>query len=113
MTAIKAQKRINRKRRIRSRIHGTAVRPRLVVYRSNRNLSVQLIDDDKGVTLVSASNMKAKENNVEAAKVVGTEVAKKALEKKITTCVFDRNGYNYHGKVKALADAARENGLQF
>ena len=108
--------RIRRHVRVRQKISGTAECPRLNVFRSNANIQAQSIDDVKGVTLVSASSMQLKlENggNVEAAKAVGTELAKRALEKNIKAVVFDRGGYIYHGRVKALADAAREAGLEF
>ena len=108
--------RIRRHLRVRQKISGTAECPRLNVFRSNANIQAQIIDDVKGVTLVSASSMQLKlENggNVEAAKAVGTELAKRALEKNIKAVVFDRGGYIYHGRVKALADAAREAGLEF
>ena len=103
---------------IRRRIVGTAERPRLSVYRSLQNIFVQIIDDTTGNTLVSASTIEkgAKiENgsNIEAAKQIGERIAKKALEKGITTVVFDRGGYIYTGKIKAIADAAREAGLKF
>lgn len=103
---------------IRKKIAGTAQRPRLSVYRSSKNIFVQIIDDVTGNTLVSASTIEkgAKiENgsNIEAAKKVGESIAKKALDKGITIVVFDRSGYIYTGRVKALADAAREAGLQF
>ena len=110
----------NKHRKLRNRFSGTAERPRLAVFRSNNHMYAQIIDDTVGKTLVSASTLdkdvKAeleKTNNVEAATVVGTVVAKKALEKGITTVVFDRGGFIYQGKVKALADAAREAGLDF
>ena len=108
--------RIRRHVRVRQKISGTAECPRLNVFRSNANIQAQIIDDVKGVTLVSASSMQLKlENggNVEAAKAVGTELAKRALEKNIKAVVFDRGGYIYHGRVKALAEAAREAGLEF
>ena len=108
--------RLRRHVRVRQKISGTAECPRLNVFRSNANIQAQIIDDVKGVTLVSASSMQLKlENggNVEAAKAVGTELAKRALEKNIKAVVFDRGGYIYHGRVKALADAAREAGLEF
>ena len=104
--------RIRRHVRVRQKISGTAECPRLNVFRSNANIQAQIIDDVK----VSASSMQLKlENggNVEAAKAVGTELAKRALEKNIKAVVFDRGGYIYHGRVKALADAAREAGLEF
>ena len=107
-------------RRLRNRFSGTAERPRLAVFRSNNHMYAQIIDDTVGKTLVSASTLdkdvKAeleKTNNIEAATVVGTVVAKKALEKGITTVVYDRGGFVYEGKVKALAEAAREAGLEF
>jgi large subunit ribosomal protein L18 len=91
--------------RIRAKVHGTAERPRLNVYRSLNHIYAQVIDDAKGVTLVSASTVAAKE--------VGKQVAERAREKGISKVVFDRGGYLYHGRVKALADAAREAGLEF
>ena len=103
--------------RVRNKISGTADRPRLCVFRSNNNLFVQVIDDVAGNTLAQASTLdkevKTKASNIAAATEVGTLVAKRAIEKKIDTVVFDRNGYLYHGKVKALAEAAREVGLKF
>lgn len=110
--------RVERHRRLRNKISGTSERPRLSVYRSNSHIYAQVIDDVKGVTLTSASTVEKDfaleiTNNVEAAAAVGQAIAKKALEKGITTVVFDRGGYLYHGKIKALADAAREGGLQF
>ena len=101
--------------RIRNKVSGTSELPRLCVFRSLKNISVQIIDDEKGVTLVSASSLDMKLNgsNIENAKKVGTEIAKRALEKGITEVVFDRGGYQYHGKVESLADAAREAGLKF
>lgn len=110
----------NKHRKLRNRFSGTAERPRLAVFRSNNHMYAQIIDDTVGKTLVSASTLdkdvKAeleKTNNVEAATVVGTVVTKKALEKGITTVVYDRGGFVYEGKVKALAEAAREAGLEF
>lgn len=106
--------RLKRHARIRQNLTGTTERPRLDVFRSNTNIYAQIIDDTKGVTLVSASSLKLeKGGNVAAAKVVGAEVAKKAIAAGITTIVFDRGGYIYHGRVKALAEAAREAGLKF
>jgi ribosomal protein L18, bacterial type len=106
--------------RLRNRFAGTAQRPRLAVFRSNNHIYAQIIDDTVGNTLVSASTLEKdikaeleKTNNVEAAACVGTVIAKKALEKGIKTVVFDRGGFIYHGKVKALAEAAREVGLEF
>ena len=112
-------KNISRKRRhvrVRKHLSGTPSLPRLCVYRSNKNIEAQIIDDINKVTLASSSSTSLKlENggNVEAAKKVGADVAKKALAKKISTVVFDRSGYIYHGRVAALADAARETGLKF
>lgn len=103
--------------RVRRKISGTAECPRLCVYRSNTNLYAQIIDDVAGNTIVSASTLdksvKNKHANKEAAKEVGTLIAKKAAEKNIETVVFDRGGYIYHGVIKELADAAREGGLKF
>ena len=103
--------------RVRTKISGTAECPRLCVYRSNTNLYAQIIDDVAGNTIVSASTLdkdvKIKHANKEAAKEVGTLIAKKAIEKNIKTVVFDRGGYIYHGVVKELAEAAREAGLEF
>lgn len=106
-------KRKRRHGKIRKTVQGTAARPRLSVHRSAKQISAQLIDDANGVTLAAASDLKEKGANVETAKKVGLEIAKAAKGKKITTCVFDRGGYNYHGRVKALAEGAREGGLQF
>lgn len=106
--------------RIRNKVNGTPQKPRLAVFRSNKHIYAQIIDDTVGNTIVSASTMEAdikaklsKTSDVEAAKVVGAEVAKKAIAKGINTVVFDRGGYIYQGKVMALAEAAREAGLQF
>lgn len=109
------ENRIKRHNRIRKNLSGTSKTPRLNIYRSNTNMYAQIIDDEKGETLVSASTLelKAKSNNTEACAKVGESVAKKALDKGITEVVFDRSGYKYHGRVKALADAAREAGLKF
>ncbi|MCI9022215.1 MAG: 50S ribosomal protein L18 [Eubacterium sp.] len=116
----RAKVRANKHRRLRNRISGTPARPRLAVFRSNNHMYAQVIDDTAGITLVSACTLEKdvkegleKTNNIDAAKQVGTVVAKRALEKGITTVVFDRGGYIYHGKVQALADAAREAGLTF
>ena len=109
--------RVRRHKRVRNKISGTAECPRLCVFRSNTNLYVQVIDDESQVTLVSASTLdkeiKTKKANKEAAKELGTLIAKKATAKKIETVVFDRGGYVYHGVVKELAEAAREGGLKF
>ena len=103
--------------RVRRKISGTAECPRLCVYRSNNNIFVQVIDDVKGNTLVQASTLdkevKTKNSNKEAAKEVGTLIAKRALEKNIKTVVYDRGGYVYHGVIKEVAEAAREAGLEF
>ncbi len=105
--------------RIRKKVMGTAERPRMNVYRSLNHIYVQVIDDLKGVTLVSASTAEGKKDsrvkggNVASAKVIGKNVAERAKAKGITKVVFDRGGYIYHGRVKAIADAAREAGLQF
>ena len=109
--------RTRRHARVRTKGSGTAERPRLSVYRSNTNIYAQIIDDVAGNTLVSASTLdkevKTKNSNVEAAKEVGALIAKRASAKKIKPVVYDRRGYIYHGVVKALADAAREGGLEF
>jgi len=100
--------------RIRAKLSGTAARPRLNVYRSLGHIYAQVIDDQAGVTLVSASSIKLKTGgNVAAAKEIGKAVAEKAVEKGIKKVVFDRGGFLYHGRIKALADAAREAGLEF
>ena len=107
-------------RRMRNHLSGTAERPRLAVFRSNNHMYAQIIDDTVGTTLVSASTVQKdvkaeleKTNNVDAAAYLGTVIAKKAIEKGINTVVFDRGGFIYQGKIKALADAAREAGLEF
>lgn len=110
--------RLARHVRIRAKLEGTTEAPRLCIFRSNKQISAQLIDDSKGITLLSVSSLEKDLNitnggNVEAAKVVGSEVAKKALKAKIKKVVFDRGGYLYHGRVKALAESAREEGLEF
>ena len=109
--------RARRHARVRTKVSGTAERPRLCVYRSNSNLYAQIIDDVAGNTLVQASTLdkevKTKKSNIEAAKEVGALIAKRAIAKKIKTVVYDRSGYIYHGVVKALAEAAREGGLEF
>ena len=111
------EERERRHRRVRRKISGTAECPRLCIYRSNSNIYAQVIDDVKGVTLVSASTLdksvKTKKANKEAAKEVGALIAKRALEKKIKTVVYDRGGYIYHGIVKEFAESAREAGLEF
>jgi len=113
----KATRRAKIKRRIRKNISGTAEMPRLSVFRSNKQIYAQIIDDSTGKTLVSASSYNnkaaAKGNKSEQAAVVGKEVAEKAIKAGIEKVVFDRNGYLYHGRVKSLADSAREGGLKF
>ena len=116
----RSEVRLKKHRRMRNRFSGTAERPRLAVFRSNNHMYAQIIDDNAQHTLVSASTLQKdvkaeleKTNNVEAAAHLGTVIAKKALEKGITTVVFDRGGFIYQGKIKALADAAREAGLDF
>ena len=112
--------RLKRQTRVRKKITGSPARPRLNVFKSARHIYAQLIDDTTGVTLASASTLVGEvaeglgyTGNIEAATKVGAAIAKKALEKDITAVVFDRNGFLYHGRIKALADAARENGLSF
>jgi large subunit ribosomal protein L18 len=113
----KDRKRLKRKIHIRKRIAGTPERPRMSVVRSNRALSIQVIDDSKGHTIASASTLEKELNDVkrtvEGAGRLGEIMGKRLLEKNITTVVFDRNGYLYHGLVKALADGARKAGIQF
>ena len=117
----KANKNATRKKRharVRSKLAGTPSRPRLNVFRSNKHIYAQLIDDANGVTLASASTLDKEislesTSNVVAAKKVGEVIAKRAVEKGVSEVVFDRGGYLYHGRIQALADAARENGLQF
>ena len=112
--------RLKRQIRVRKKIKGTAERPRLNVFKSSRHIHAQIIDDTTGITLVAAStispDVKADleySGNIEAAKKVGAAIAKKAIDRNIVSVVFDRNGFLYHGRIKALADAARENGLSF
>jgi len=111
------EQRIKRHRRVRAKISGTTERPRLCVYRSENNISVQVIDDVRGLTLVSASTLESgfegSGGNKDAAKKVGKLVAERAAEKGITVVVFDRGGYQYHGRVEELAQGAREGGLKF
>ena len=110
----KLHNRLARKRRIRAKISGTAQCPRMTVFRSHTQLTVQMIDDTAGKTLISASTKEAKTKpNMEGAKKLGALIAKKASAAKISTVVFDRNAYAYHGCIKELADAAREGGLTF
>jgi large subunit ribosomal protein L18 len=115
-SSFKEVARQKKKMRIRRRVKGTEERPRLCVFRSARHIYAQIIDDAKGVTLVSASTLDVeglKNANKDTAKAIGAEVAKRAIGKNIKAVVFDRNGYLYHGRVKALADGAREAGLSF
>lgn len=117
---IKVQRRNRRKRGIRKRVHGTQERPRLTVYRSHNHIYAQVIDDDRGITLCSASSQ-CKDlrgdlkhgRDCEAAKAVGTALAARAKAKQVEAVCFDRSGYRFHGRVKSLADAAREGGLKF
>jgi large subunit ribosomal protein L18 len=112
----KPQQRLRRRRRVRAKIRGSAERPRLSVYRSNRGVFAQLIDDDAGVTLASVhwTEGELKDlDRMEQAKKAGELIAKRASDAKVETCVFDRGGYRYHGRVKALAEGAREGGLKF
>jgi large subunit ribosomal protein L18 len=117
MSLSKVDKRNKIKRRVRKNIFGSSERPRLSVFRSNKQIYAQIIDDEKGITLVSASSYKAKEvegkNKSEQATLVGKAVAEKAIKAGVKTVVFDRNSYQYHGRVKALAEGAREGGLIF
>lgn len=107
-------KRLIRKLRIRKKITGSGRRPRLCVFKSNRHLYAQVIDDQKGITIISTSDLKTKKGNMkEKAKIVGELIAKKCKTKNIKTLVFDRGGYKYTGLIKILADAAREKGLKF
>lgn len=105
--------RIHRHKRVRTKIHGSVNCPRLVVYRSLQHIEAQLLNDDKGYTLVACNDKKLKGNKTERATAVGKDIATKAQAKKIISVVFDRNGYKYHGRVKALAEAARQAGLKF
>lgn len=113
----KQEKRYKRHKRVRAKVKGTAICPRLFVFRSNRHTYVQLVDDEVGKTLVSASDYEIKHSRglpkMELAKQIGIAVAKKALAKNIEKVVFDRSGYKYHGRVKAVAEGAREGGLRF
>ena len=113
----KARKRLHRKIHIRKTVYGTAERPRMTVTRSNKNLFVQVINDDEGKTLASISTLEkefvALRSNIDGATKLGEALGKRLQEKKITTVVFDRNGYLYHGVVKALADATRKAGIEF
>jgi large subunit ribosomal protein L18 len=118
-TAIKTITRLKRQVRVRKKVHGTTERPRLNVFKSARHIYAQLIDDTNGTTLVATSTLSlntselSSTGNVAAAVIVGKEVAKLSLAKGFSTVVFDRNGFLYHGRIKALADSARESGLIF
>ena len=112
--------RLKRQVRVRKKVKGTTERPRLNVFKSSRHIHAQIIDDTKGITLVAVSSicpdLKSDivySGNIEAAKKVGAAIAKKAIDQNIVSVVFDRNGFLYHGRIKALADSARENGLSF
>lgn len=108
------QKRKKRHNRVRAKVAGTADRPRLSVFKSNKDVYVQLIDDVKGVTLVASNSLKiADKPMLEKSKMIGLDIAKKAKDKNITKVVFDRSGYLYTGLIKTLADSAREGGLEF
>ena len=118
----KQEKRIRRHKRVRAKISGTAKVPRLYVYRTPRHIYAQMIDDDKGKTILNSSDLEIKKTTkdtenqtkkVAVAYEVGKSIAKKALEKKISEVVFDRGGYKYHGRVKAVAEGARKQGLKF
>lgn len=117
MALDKVAKRAKIKRRIRKNVFGTSEQPRLSVFRSNKQIYAQLIDDNQGITLASASSYKNKEvegkTKSEAAALIGKAIAEKAVKAGVSTVVFDRNGYQYHGRVKSLADGAREGGLKF
>ncbi|MFQ5494054.1 MAG: 50S ribosomal protein L18 [Phycisphaerae bacterium] len=117
---VKQMRRVRRKRRVRKKVSGTAERPRLTVHRGHRNISAQIVDDDCGVTLCQVSTLNKSlrgdipyGGNVDAARRVGQLLAERAKERGVEGVVFDRNGYKYHGRVKSLADAARESGLKF
>ena len=117
MSNIKLKRRVRIKKRIRKNVSGTELRPRLTVFRSNKQIYAQLIDDKKGVTLASSTSLNEKDtqniNKIDQAKYVGKQIAEKAAKAGISEVVFDRNGYLFHGRVKALADSARESGLKF
>ena len=114
-TAAKTTKRLKSRARIRKKLEGVTVRPRLAVYRSGRHVYAQIIDDSNGQTLAAFSTLEGKltKKNIDTAKQVGAEIAKRALAKNIKNVVFDRSGYVFHGRVKAVADGAREAGLSF
>ncbi len=115
---LKLIRRYRRKRRVRKKVQGTSERPRLCVFRSNAHIYAQLIDDDKGITITGTSSLTLGEEakgltKTEKSRLVGKRIAQLALERGIKKVVFDRNGYKYHGRVKALAEGAREGGLEF
>ena len=112
-TNIKTIKRARRQKRIRSKVSGTSLMPRLAVFKSNKFISAQLIDDEAGVTLAAFSSMELKGKKTDQSKTVGVKLAEAAKAKGITKAVFDRGGYIYTGRVQALAEGAREGGLQF
>ena len=114
--ASKPQQRLRRRRRVRAKIRGTAERPRLSVFRSNRGVFAQLIDDDSGHTIAAVNWIEPELRDLgamEQAKRIGELIAERAKEAGVSSCVFDRGGYRYHGRIKALADGAREAGLRF
>ena len=117
MSNTKLKRRVRIKKRIRKNVSGTELRPRLTVFRSNKQIYAQLIDDKKGVTLASFTSLNEKNtqniNKIDQAKYVGKQIAEKAIKAGISEVVFDRNGYLFHGRVKALADSARDSGLKF
>ena len=117
MASKKVEKRAKIKRRIRKNVFGTSSQPRLSVFRSNKEIYAQIIDDEAGLTLASCSSFKNKavdgKPKAEAAAIVGKELAEKAVKAGVAKIVFDRNGYQYHGRIKSLADGAREGGLKF
>ena len=120
-TISRAEARQRRQKRVRKKVHGTSGRPRLCVFRSSKHIYAQIIDDEKANTIVDASSLskgilpmiKGRGGNKEGAAIIGECIAKKALEKGIEKVVFDRNGFLYHGRIKVLAEAAREHGLEF
>jgi len=116
MKNLKKEKQKRRHKRVRAKVKGTSIRPRLSVFRSNKHIYTQLIDDEKGRTLVAASDLELKDKKGKKTAIayqVGELIAKKALEKKIKKVIFDRGGYKYHGQLKAVAEGAREGGLEF
>lgn len=114
---LKTKRYVQRKARVRARITGTSKRPRFSVFRSNAHIYGQIINDEKNITLVSSSDLtvkgKTKETKIQIAGSVGEDLAKKAIAKKIKSVVFDRNGFRFHGRVKALAEGSRKGGLEF